>query len=82
MAGRSRWVFGVWLLVLVGLGAAAPSVFSSLAGAGWQANGSESVQVRELAQQVVWLANGKASFGPVNELLNTERMMGLLAGSH
>lgn len=51
MAGRSRWVFGVWLLVLIGLGAAAPSVFSSLAGAGWQANGSESVQVRELAQQ-------------------------------
>ncbi|PVY24970.1 MMPL family transporter [Williamsia muralis] len=51
MAGRSRWVFAVWLLVLVGLGAAAPSVFSSLAGAGWQANGSESVQVRELAGQ-------------------------------
>jgi ABC-type Mn2+/Zn2+ transport system ATPase subunit len=38
--------------------------------------------VRELAQQVVWLANGKANFGPVNELLNAERMMGLLAGSH
>ena len=51
MAGRSRLVFGIWLLVLIGLGAAAPSVFSSLAGAGWQANGSESVQVRELAQQ-------------------------------
>ena len=51
MAGHARWVFGVWLLLLVILGAAAPSVFSSLAGAGWQANGSESVQVRELAQQ-------------------------------
>ncbi len=51
MAGRARWVFGVWVLLLVVLGAAAPSVFSSLAGAGWQANGSESVQVRELAQQ-------------------------------
>lgn len=38
--------------------------------------------VRELAQQVVWLANGKANFGPVDELLNAERMMGLLAGSH
>ena len=37
--------------------------------------------VRELAQQVVWLANGKANHGPVNELLNVERMMGLLAGS-
>ncbi|NUS92666.1 MAG: MMPL family transporter [Nocardia sp.] len=51
MAGHARRVFGVWLIVLVALGAAAPSVFTSLAGAGWQANGSESVQVRELAQQ-------------------------------
>ncbi len=51
MAGRARWVFGAWLIALVVLGAAAPSVFSSLAGAGWQANGSESVQVRELAQE-------------------------------
>lgn len=44
-------VLGIWLLVLVGLGAAAPSVFSSLAGAGWQANGSESVAVRDFAQE-------------------------------
>ncbi|MEU5410052.1 MMPL family transporter [Nocardia asteroides] len=51
MADRARWVFGAWLIALIALGAAAPSVFSSLAGAGWQANGSESVQVRELAQQ-------------------------------
>ncbi|MEO9223232.1 MAG: MMPL family transporter, partial [Mycobacteriaceae bacterium] len=51
MAAHSRWVFSTWLIVLVALGALAPSVFSSLAGAGWQANGSESVQVRELAQQ-------------------------------
>ncbi|MGW0179126.1 MMPL family transporter [Nocardia sp. NPDC003345] len=51
MAGHARWVSGVWLIVLVALGAAAPSVFTSLAGAGWQANGSESVRVRELAQQ-------------------------------
>ncbi|WP_433635174.1 MMPL family transporter [Nocardia sp. CA-120079] len=51
MAGRARIVFGVWFLVLIVLGAAAPSVFTSLAGAGWQANGSESVRVRELAQQ-------------------------------
>ena len=51
MVARRRWVFGVWLIALVALGSAAPSVFSSLAGAGWQANGSESVQVRELAQQ-------------------------------
>jgi len=51
MAAHSRWVFSTWLIVLIALGALAPSVFSSLAGAGWQANGSESVQVRELAQQ-------------------------------
>ncbi len=51
MAGHAKWVFGIWLILLVALGAAAPSVFSSLAGAGWQANGSESVQVRELAEQ-------------------------------
>lgn len=51
MVDRRRWVYGVWLLVLVVLGSFAPSVFSSLAGAGWQANGSESVQVRELTQE-------------------------------
>ncbi|ORI14580.1 hypothetical protein BJD99_05485 [Rhodococcus sp. 1163] len=51
MVTRRRWVFGVWLIALVALGSAAPSVFTSLAGAGWQANGSESVQVRELAQE-------------------------------
>ncbi len=51
MVDRRRWVFGVWLLMLVVLGSFAPSVFTSLAGAGWQANGSESVQVRELAQE-------------------------------
>ncbi|MBY6414836.1 MMPL family transporter [Rhodococcus sp. BP-252] len=51
MVTRRRWVFGIWLIALIALGSAAPSVFSSLAGAGWQANGSESVQVRELAQQ-------------------------------
>ncbi|MFD6454646.1 MMPL family transporter, partial [Nocardia sp. NPDC060220] len=51
MAGRARVVFGIWLVALIALGSAAPSVFSSLAGAGWQANGSESVQARELAQE-------------------------------
>ncbi|KZL35001.1 hypothetical protein A3852_04375 [Rhodococcus qingshengii] len=51
MATHTRLVVGVWLIALIALGAAAPSVFTSLAGAGWQANGSESVQVRELAEQ-------------------------------
>lgn len=51
MADNFKWVITAWLVLVVALGAAAPSVFSSLAGAGWQANGSESVQVRELAQE-------------------------------
>ncbi|KPH17921.1 hypothetical protein AN948_20530 [Rhodococcus sp. ADH] len=51
MATHTHLVVGVWLIALIALGAAAPSVFTSLAGAGWQANGSESVQVRELAEQ-------------------------------
>ncbi|GAA4477991.1 MMPL family transporter [Rhodococcus olei] len=51
MADRFRLVVLAWIAVVVALGAAAPSVFSSLAGAGWQADGSESVQVRELAQE-------------------------------
>ncbi|MFT3661088.1 MAG: MMPL family transporter [Gordonia sp. (in: high G+C Gram-positive bacteria)] len=50
-ATRRRWVFAIWAVLVIGLGAAAPTVFSSLAGAGWQANGSESVRVRELAQE-------------------------------
>ncbi len=40
----------VWVLVIVGLGAFAPQVESQLSGAGWQSNGSESVAVRQLAQ--------------------------------
>ena len=40
-----------WLLIVVGLGSFAPKVEANLSGAGWQANGSESVEVRELARQ-------------------------------
>ncbi|WP_036491509.1 MMPL family transporter, partial [Nocardioides sp. CF8] len=39
------------LLVIVGLGAFAPKVEAELSGAGWQADGSESVAARELAQE-------------------------------
>ncbi|HET8958920.1 MMPL family transporter [Nocardioides sp.] len=39
----------VWLLLVVGLGVFAPKVEANLSGAGWQADGSESVAVRELA---------------------------------
>ena len=37
----------VWMLLVVGLGIFAPRVEAELSGAGWQADGSESVQVRE-----------------------------------
>ncbi|WP_183098562.1 MMPL family transporter [Nocardioides pelophilus] len=46
-----RLVTAVWVLLVVGLGVFAPSVEKNLSGAGWQADGSESVAVRELAQE-------------------------------
>src|SRR3954447_21412903 len=45
-ATHLRFVLLAWLLVLVGLGLFAPSVESHLSGAGWQANGSDSVRAR------------------------------------
>ncbi len=48
---HARITGGVWLLLIVALGAFAPQVESSLSGAGWQDDGSESVAVRELAQE-------------------------------
>ncbi len=47
---HARLTTVVWLLLIIGLGAFAPNVESQLSGAGWQANGSESVTVRELAR--------------------------------
>ncbi|MEO6604382.1 MAG: MMPL family transporter [Aeromicrobium sp.] len=51
MATHTRTVAIVWLLLVGGLGALAPNVFSDLAGAGWQDNGSDSVKARTLAQE-------------------------------
>ena len=48
---HARITGGVWLLVIVALGAFAPKVEANLSGAGWQADGSESVAVRDLAQE-------------------------------
>lgn len=47
---HARIVTGVWLLLVIGLGAFAPQVERNLSGAGWQADGSESVAARELAR--------------------------------
>ncbi len=46
-ATRRRHVFIAWALIAVGLGILAPRVETALSGAGWQANGSESVQARQ-----------------------------------
>jgi len=46
-ATHRGWVFLIWAIVAVGLGALAPRVETALSGAGWQAEGSESVAVRE-----------------------------------
>ncbi|WP_332663871.1 MMPL family transporter [Aeromicrobium sp.] len=48
---HSRLVTLSWLVVVIGLGVFAPKVEHNLSGAGWQADGSESVAVRELAQE-------------------------------
>ncbi len=46
-ATHRAWVFGTWAVLALVLGALAPRVEHALSGAGWQANGSESVQARE-----------------------------------
>ncbi len=51
MATHGRRVAVVWVIIVAGFGSLAPSVFSDLAGAGWQDDGSDSVEARELAQE-------------------------------
>src|SRR5665213_1639111 len=48
---NKRHVFLTWLLVVIVLGIFAPNVEKALSGAGWQADGSQSVAVRTLAQK-------------------------------
>ncbi len=50
-AGHFRVVLAVWALVAVALGAFAPKVETALAGAGWEASGSQSVQARTVVQR-------------------------------
>ncbi len=46
-----RKVALAWVVVVIGLGIFAPRVEAELSGAGWQADGSESVAVRNLAEE-------------------------------
>ncbi|WP_225846368.1 MMPL family transporter [Streptomyces sp. HPF1205] len=50
-ATHARTVFLLWVVVVAVLGAFAPKVETALSGAGWQASGSQSVAVRQIAQQ-------------------------------
>src|SRR5512142_3183565 len=50
-ADHVRAVSIAWLVVAVALAAFAPKVETALSGAGWQANGSQSVQARALIQR-------------------------------
>ncbi len=50
VTAHGKLVTVAWMVLVIGLGVFAPSVEKSLSGAGWQADGSESVAVRELAQ--------------------------------
>ena len=45
-----RAVFATWAIIAVGLGVFAPRAEHALSGAGWEASGSESVDVRKAAE--------------------------------
>ncbi|HET9123441.1 MAG TPA: MMPL family transporter [Solirubrobacteraceae bacterium] len=48
MATHFRVVVAAWVIIAIGLGVFAPKVENALAGAGWEASGSQSVQARTL----------------------------------
>ncbi len=50
-ADHLRLVAVSWAIIAVSLGVFAPTVETALSGAGWQANGSESVQARQLIER-------------------------------
>ena len=50
-ARHIRLVVAGWVVVAVGLGVFAPKVETALSGAGWQANGSESVRARTVIER-------------------------------
>jgi putative drug exporter of the RND superfamily len=50
-AGNARAVFVAWAIVALALGIFAPRVEHALSGAGWEATGSESVEVRKIVDR-------------------------------
>jgi RND superfamily putative drug exporter len=50
-ADHARAAAIAWAILAVALGAFAPKIETALSGAGWQADGSESVQARTLIQR-------------------------------
>jgi RND superfamily putative drug exporter len=50
-AAHFKLVTAAWAIIAIGLGAFAPKVEHALSGAGWEATGSESVDVREIVQR-------------------------------
>jgi putative drug exporter of the RND superfamily len=61
-ADHVRAVSLAWAVIAVALAVFAPKVETALSGAGWQANGSQSVQARTLIQRNF---GGLASSGPI-----------------
>jgi RND superfamily putative drug exporter len=67
-----RQVLVVWGLIAVALGAFAPRVESALAGAGWEASGSESVVTRQIVQRDF----GGLSSSALQVVIHTNRSAG------
>jgi RND superfamily putative drug exporter len=61
-ADHVRFVSIAWAVIALALAFFAPKVETALSGAGWQANGSESVRARALIQQSF---DGLSSAGPI-----------------
>jgi RND superfamily putative drug exporter len=84
---HKRRVFLTWLLIVVVLGIFAPNVEKALSGAGWQADGSQSVAVRQLAQKdfggqassaievVIQSSSSLKSPAAVSTIHNVEKML-------
>ncbi|HWA54999.1 MAG TPA: MMPL family transporter [Solirubrobacterales bacterium] len=66
-----RGVFVTWAVLAVALGFLAPRVETALSGAGWQANGSESVKARESTER----AFGGAGAYAIQVAVHSQRLV-------